>query len=51
MAEDDTRCWRIPMKVEYEHEHTREAWERDEIGIWYGCVDRARLAGRDPAIL
>jgi hypothetical protein len=37
MAEVDARYWRIRMKVGNEHERTREAWDLDEVGIWYGA--------------
>ena len=31
----ESRYWRIRMKYGGE-ELTREAWERNEVGIWYG---------------
>lgn len=37
MTEVEARFWRIRMKVGNEHERTREAWDRDEVGIWYGA--------------
>ena len=33
----DPRYWRIRMKLAYEEDLTREAWDRDEVGIWYGA--------------
>jgi hypothetical protein len=34
---EEPRYWRIRMKYGAEEELTREAWNRDEVGIWYGA--------------
>jgi hypothetical protein len=37
MAEVEPNYWRIRFRVAGSDDLTREAWERDEIGIWYGA--------------
>jgi hypothetical protein len=48
----EPRYWRIRMKYGAEEELTGEAWERDEVGIWYGAWGArewpAALAADDP---
>ena len=33
----DPRYWRIRIKYGSYENLTRDAWERDEVGIWYGA--------------
>lgn len=48
----ETRYWRIRMKYGAYEELTREAWGRDEVGIWYGAWGardwRVALEREDP---
>lgn len=48
----DPRYFRIRIKFDADEELTREAWERDEVGIWYGAWDerdlKAALRSEDP---
>src|SRR5271165_4259159 len=37
MVEASPRYWRIRLKVAYSDEFTKEAWDRDEVGVWYGA--------------
>jgi hypothetical protein len=32
-----SRCWRVRLKDGALRDRTQEAWDRDEIGIWYGA--------------
>jgi hypothetical protein len=33
----DARYWRVRMKVAGWHDRSEAAWERGEVGIWYGA--------------
>src|SRR5687768_16837508 len=46
----DERYWRIRMKKGGEQDFTREAWERNQVGIWYGAwtVDDWQVAQERP---
>src|ERR1700733_14798091 len=42
MAET-TRYWRVRVKVGYSDDFTKEAWDRDEVGVWYGAWSASDL--------
>lgn len=43
MAGAPKKCWRIRGKAEGDWDRAAEAWERDEVGIWYGAWTAAEL--------
>jgi hypothetical protein len=52
MTASEAKYWRVRMKYGAYEELTREAWDRDEVGIWYGAWGardwRAASVSKDP---